>query len=79
MRVQNRQHADHHFKQMFMTSAHSNDAQHIFDNIESQFHLSTGSLVDLTHAFLREVRLGLSEYNHPMAMMCVIPYLTDST
>ena len=60
---------------MFVTSAHdTGDAQRIFDDIEGQFHLTPESLVDLTQAFLDEVRRGLGSYGHPMAMMCVLSY-----
>jgi hexokinase len=55
---------------MFVAPAHNaHDAQRIFDEIESQFRLSTECLVELTKAFLDEVRAGLAEYGHPMAMM----------
>jgi len=54
------------------TAIFTRDAQRLFDDIEEQFTLSTESLVDLTKAFLDEIARGLGEYNHPMAMMCVV-------
>lgn len=43
----------------------------IFDDIEASFHLSDEKLNDIVNQFLKDFRLGLSEYNHPMAMMYV--------
>jgi len=43
--------------------------QAVFDLLERQISLKEDSLVSLTHAFLDEFKLGLSSYNHPMAMM----------
>ena len=45
--------------------------KYILDAIEQQFQLSDSALVDITKQFLDDFRLGLSEYNHPMAMMYV--------
>lgn len=57
------------------TSALRNDpADALVADIEQQFQLGPDALVGLTRAFLDEVALGLSEYGHPMAMMCV-PHL----
>ena len=42
-----------------------------FDAIEAQFHLSDEKLHEIVNQFLEDFRLGLSEYNHPMAMMYV--------
>lgn len=57
---------------MASTSALSNsETQRVFDEIHRQFHLSSESLVELTKAFLDEFRVGLQNYNQPMAMMCV--------
>ncbi|CAL1702032.1 unnamed protein product [Somion occarium] len=44
-------------------------ARQILDAIESQFQLSDDALVRITDQFLKDFRLGLSEYNHPMAMI----------
>ncbi|KAI0775461.1 hexokinase [Irpex lacteus] len=41
----------------------------IFDDIEASFHLSDEKLNDIVNQFLKDFRLGLSEYNHPMAMI----------
>jgi hexokinase len=46
-------------------------ARKIFDDIESQFQLDEDALIKITEQYLEDFRLGLSEYNHPMAMMCV--------
>ncbi|KAI0079762.1 hexokinase [Panus rudis PR-1116 ss-1] len=49
----------------------SSDAseRQILDDIESQFQLSDESLVKITKQFLTDFHLGLSEYNHAMAMI----------
>ncbi|KAJ7688368.1 hypothetical protein B0H17DRAFT_938338 [Mycena rosella] len=57
---------------MATTSAHfakGPDAQRIFDDIHRQFQLSPETLVELTGAFLDEFKVGLGNYNHPMAMI----------
>ena len=41
----------------------------IFGLLERQFSIGEDVLVGLTKAFLDEFKLGLSEYNHDMAMM----------
>lgn len=46
------------------------NAQEVFDIIEDQFTLQPDSLVELTKAFLDEVKIGLANYNQAMAMMC---------
>ena len=43
----------------------------VFDDIEAQFLLSDEKLHEIVTQFLEDFRLGLSEYNHPMAMMYV--------
>ncbi|TFK43320.1 hexokinase [Crucibulum laeve] len=45
------------------------DAQGVFDQINKQFYVSPEVLTELTKAFLDEIALGLSEYNHAMAMI----------
>ena len=41
----------------------------VFDDIENMFRLTKEDLVQITTHFLKDFELGLSEYNHPMAMM----------
>ena len=45
------------------------DRRRVFSDIENQFHLSQEHLTELTQAFVEEMRMGLKEYHHPMAMM----------
>ncbi|RDB20456.1 Glucokinase [Hypsizygus marmoreus] len=45
------------------------DSQRVFDDIDRHFQLGPEFLVELTKTFLEEFRLGLSSYNHPMAMI----------
>ena len=47
------------------------DAQRIFDDIDHQFQLTPDTLIDLAKAFLDEFKVGLGNYNHPMALMSV--------
>ncbi|KAI0771537.1 hexokinase [Trametes elegans] len=44
-------------------------AHRILDDIEDQFRLPKDHLVRITSKFLEDFALGLSEYNHPMAMI----------
>lgn len=46
-------------------------ARQIYDAIEAQFSLDHEKLHDIVKQFLEDFRVGLSEYNHPMAMMYV--------
>ena len=48
----------------------------ILDEIEDQFRLPKDDLIRITSQFLEDFALGLSEYNHPMAMMYVPHYLS---
>ncbi|KAK7061399.1 phosphotransferase [Favolaschia claudopus] len=45
------------------------DAQHVLDSIHDQFQLGRETMLDLTGQFLEEFKVGLSGYNHPMAMI----------
>ncbi|KAJ6516263.1 hypothetical protein C8R45DRAFT_811924 [Mycena sanguinolenta] len=57
---------------MASVSAHfakSNDAQYILDDIHRQFQFSPEAMVDITGQFLHEFKVGLGNYNHPMAMI----------
>ncbi|KAJ7367923.1 hypothetical protein DFH08DRAFT_8902 [Mycena albidolilacea] len=45
------------------------NAQRILDDIHQQFQLSPEVMVDLTGQFLEEFKVGLGNYNHPMAMI----------
>ncbi|KAJ6516349.1 hypothetical protein C8R45DRAFT_1059158 [Mycena sanguinolenta] len=57
---------------MASVSAHfakSNDAQYILDDIHRQFQFSPEAMVDITRQFLHEFKVGLGNYNHPMAMI----------
>lgn len=51
--------------------------QTVLDDIDNQFQLSSPSLIELVKAFLAEFHVGLSSYNHPMAMMCVSSLIWD--
>ena len=44
-------------------------AKQILDSIEAQFQLAADDLITITNQFLEDFRVGLSEYNRPMAMM----------
>ncbi|KAH8105509.1 hexokinase [Cristinia sonorae] len=52
---------------LLASSEHSQRA--ILDAIEQQFQLTDDALVTITKQFLEDFRLGLGEYNHPMAMI----------
>jgi len=41
----------------------------ILDGIQAQFQLDEDSLITITNQFLHDFEVGLSEYNHPMAMI----------
>ncbi|CCM04017.1 uncharacterized protein FIBRA_06174 [Fibroporia radiculosa] len=41
----------------------------ILDDIEHQFQLGQDALIKITEQFLEDFRLGLGDYNHPMAMI----------
>ncbi|CAK5262682.1 unnamed protein product [Mycena citricolor] len=45
------------------------DPQPVLDDINEQFQLGPETLVELTEAFLHEFKLGLGQYNEPMAMI----------
>lgn len=53
--------------------AHSDreDGREIFDQIDAQFQLDDARLASITQEFLADMHVGLSKYNHPMAMMYV--------
>ncbi|OJT13179.1 Glucokinase [Trametes pubescens] len=44
-------------------------SRRILDDIEHQFSLDKDDLIRITSQFLEDFKLGLSEYNHPMAMI----------
>ena len=52
-----------------ISSFYYKNAQEVFDIIEDQFTLQPDLLVELTKAFLDEVKIGLTNYNQAMAMM----------
>ncbi|KAI5894326.1 uncharacterized protein SCHCODRAFT_02624360 [Schizophyllum commune H4-8] len=57
---------------MYATAAHDHKTtgpQAVIDGIDRQFQLSKDSLVEITEAFLREFKQGLSKYGEPMAMI----------
>ena len=58
--------------------AKSDNGRHVFDEIENMFRLTKDDLMEITSHFLKDFALGLSEYNHPMAMMCVPPQMRDA-
>ncbi|TBU50506.1 hexokinase-domain-containing protein [Dichomitus squalens] len=45
------------------------DGRRVLEQIEQQFRLSQDDLTRITSKFLEDFELGLSEYNHPMAMI----------
>ncbi|KAF7353104.1 Phosphotransferase [Mycena venus] len=45
------------------------DAQFILDGIHHQFQLGPETMIELTRQFLEEFKVGLGNYNHPMAMI----------
>ncbi|KAI0346990.1 hexokinase [Trametopsis cervina] len=50
-------------------SSSSDAGTELFDSIEAQFELDDERLHTIIKQFLEDFRLGLSEYNHPMAMI----------
>lgn len=52
-----------------VNGASTDAARKIFDDIEAQFQLGQDALIKITEQFLEDFRLGLSEYNQPMAMI----------
>ncbi|OBZ71860.1 Glucokinase [Grifola frondosa] len=50
-------------------SSFSGASRNVLDDIEEQFKLDQDELIKITTQFLEDFRLGLSEYNHPMAMI----------
>lgn len=57
---------------MASTSSHFyRDPQTVLDDLGYQFQLDPETLTDIVKVFLEEYRAGLSNYGHPMAMMCV--------
>jgi len=52
-----------------ISSFHYQNAQTVFDVIEDQFTLQPDPLVELTKAFINEFKIGLTNYNQPMAMI----------
>lgn len=61
-----------------ISGSRPHSAQQILDDIEAQFQLDDNALTAITSQFLKEVETGLSDYNHPMAMMCVSFSLNDT-
>ena len=43
--------------------------QFVLDDIDRQFQLAPEILTQLSKAFLDEIKVGLGNYNHPMAMV----------
>lgn len=52
-----------------ISSFYYKNPQEVFDFIDDQFTLKPDSLVEVTKAFLGEVKTGLANYNQAMAMM----------
>ena len=48
---------------------HAPASRAIFDDIEREFQLNDERLFSVTKQLIDDFRLGLSEYNHSMAMM----------
>jgi hexokinase len=46
--------------------------QRVLDDITRHFQLGPETLTELTTAFVEEIRLGLGNYNHAMAMVYVL-------
>ena len=59
-----------------ISSFYYKNPQEVFDFIDNQFTLQPDSLVELTKAFLDEVKIGLANYNQAMAMMCAFILFT---
>jgi hypothetical protein len=51
-------------------NAHPDRVNSLLTDIEEQFTLDENALVSITSHFHKLFNLGLSEYGHPMAMMC---------
>jgi hexokinase len=47
----------------------SKSKQAALDAIAPSFHLSESKLHEITNRFLEEIALGITAYNHPMAMI----------
>ncbi|KAH9853885.1 hexokinase [Lenzites betulinus] len=52
-----------------LSGASPDTARRILDDIEDQFRLTQDDLIRITSQFLQDFKLGLGEYNHPMAMI----------
>ena len=61
-----------------ISSFYYKNAQEVFDILEDQFTLQPDFLVELTKAFLDEVKIGLTNYNQAMAMMCAFITFTKT-
>lgn len=59
-----------------ISSFYYQNAQTVFDVIEDQFTLQPDPLVELTKAFINEFKIGLANYNQPMAMMYAAIFFT---
>ncbi|KAK2466384.1 hypothetical protein APHAL10511_002026 [Amanita phalloides] len=53
----------------FTNALFADNGQHVLDDIDRQFRPSINTLVELTEEFLAEFKLGLENYNQPMAMI----------
>lgn len=61
-----------------ISSFYYQSPQEVFDVIDSQFTLHPDSLIELTKAFLDEVKIGLTNYNCAMAMMSAFIFWTTT-
>ncbi|KAF9535059.1 hypothetical protein CPB83DRAFT_781091 [Crepidotus variabilis] len=52
-----------------LSATQHEDPQAVFDSLEQQFSLHEEGLVALTKTFLEEFKVGLTNYNQPMAMI----------
>lgn len=58
-------------------NAHSDKINSLLADIEQQFTLDEDVLISITSHFHKLFNIGLSEYGHPMAMMCALTSRTS--
>ena len=59
-----------------ISSFYYKSPKEVFEFIGKQFTLEPDFLVELTKAFLDEVKIGLTNYNQAMAMMCALSFFS---
>lgn len=53
------------------TALYALSPEGVLEDIGNQFELGSAELLDITQAFLEDVKEGLGKYGHPLAMMYV--------